>query len=121
MCLRPNKKLIKNGGVVEYHEMQRFMKEKNMQSVLNIKVVPRSGVSKIVVDKAGMLKCYLKNAPEKGLANDELVKIIAKTVGVPQAAVNIISGATSRNKKVRIVGISVEVVLEKLGIKHFTR
>lgn len=91
-----------------------------MQCILNIKVVPSSGITKMVVDKNGLLKCYLKNPPEKGLANDELVKLLAKTIGIPQAQVIIIQGATSRQKKIKIItDISVESLLQKLGIEHF--
>ncbi|HUX35592.1 MAG TPA: DUF167 family protein [Candidatus Paceibacterota bacterium] len=40
----------------------------------------------------------VKAVPEKGKANDEVIKKIAKHFGVPKAAVRIISGATSRKK-----------------------
>jgi len=45
-----------------------------MSLVFDLKVVPRSGRNKWVLDKSGKLKCYLKSPPEKGLANKELIK-----------------------------------------------
>ena len=40
--------------------------------------------------------------PEKGKANKEIVKKIAKHFGVPKSFVRIISGATSRKKIVEV-------------------
>lgn len=73
-----------------------------MAITLEIKVIPSSGRSGFVLDKSGRIKCYLKNPPEHGKANKELIKLVAKSVGVPQDAVSIIVGATSRKKKIKI-------------------
>lgn len=45
----------------------------------------------------------IKAAPEKGKANEEAIKKIARHFGVPKAAVKIISGATSRKKIIDVV------------------
>jgi uncharacterized protein YggU (UPF0235/DUF167 family) len=45
-----------------------------MALVVEIKMVPRSGVYRWQFDRAGRLKCHLTLPPEKGLANQELVK-----------------------------------------------
>jgi len=82
-----------------------------MPFIFDIKVVPSSGRNKWVLDKAGKLKCYLKSAPERGLANKELIKLIAKVLSVPQAEVQIIAGQTSRNKRIKV---SVEITFDKL-------
>ena len=44
----------------------------------------------------------LTSRPEKGKANTELVKKLAKHFGVPSSRVNIISGHKSRDKIVEI-------------------
>jgi uncharacterized protein len=67
-----------------------------------IKVIPSSGRSNCQVDKNGTLKCGLKSPPEKGKANDELVKLVAKKLDLTQAAVSILLGKTSRTKTVLI-------------------
>ena len=73
-----------------------------MALIFDVKVVPSSGRNKWMIDASGRLKCYLKNPPEKGLANKELIQLVAKVIGVPKADVEIISGATSRNKKIKV-------------------
>lgn len=45
----------------------------------------------------------VKAAPEKGKANNEVIKKIAKHFGIAKSAVRIISGASSRKKIVEIV------------------
>ena len=69
---------------------------------LIIKVAPSSGRQSFVVDKNGQLKCYLKSPPEKGLANKELIKILANALKVSQDAVTIVGGLTSRTKRILI-------------------
>lgn len=44
----------------------------------------------------------LKESPERGKANVELINKLAKHFGVPPSHVRIISGLTSRNKVVEI-------------------
>ncbi len=69
---------------------------------LNIKVIPQSGEQKIILDKNGQIKCYVKSAPEKGKANREIISFLAKKVHVSKQEVAIVSGATSRKKIVQI-------------------
>ena len=90
-----------------------------MPLILDLKVVPSSGKSLCVLDKAGALKCYLKNPPEKGKANKELIKMLAKSLGVTHNEVEIIAGATSRKKRVKIdADLSLDTALAKLGIER---
>lgn len=55
-----------------------------------------------MLDKSGMLKCYLKSPAQKGLANKELIKNLADVLKVPQAAIAILAGDTARTKKIKI-------------------
>lgn len=90
-----------------------------MSLIAEIKVVPQSGKNEWVLDKSGKLKCYLKSPPERGLANKELIKILAQKLGVTQNAVELISGHTSRNKRVKIEGVaSLEHLIALLGIER---
>ncbi|KKP35271.1 MAG: hypothetical protein UR26_C0008G0009 [candidate division TM6 bacterium GW2011_GWF2_32_72] len=89
-----------------------------MAVIFEVKVVPSSGCNKWVMDKSGKLKCYLKSAPERGLANYELISLIAKALKLTKMDVEIVSGQTSRNKKVKVLAdIKLSDILEKLGVK----
>ncbi len=73
-----------------------------MSLFVDIKVIPASGQQKLVFDKAGILKCYLKSVPEKGRANYELVKFLAKKLSVTRDLITIVSGELSRKKRIKI-------------------
>ncbi len=64
----------------------------------------------------GMLKVKVSAAPEKGKANQCLLKFLAKQLGVKKNAVSIISGQTSPVKHVQVSGISADTLLKKLGL-----
>ncbi|KKP35351.1 MAG: hypothetical protein UR26_C0006G0035 [candidate division TM6 bacterium GW2011_GWF2_32_72] len=89
-----------------------------MAVIIEVKVIPSSGKFGFVVDKAGLLKCFLKSAPEKGLANKELVKGISKLLGVPQKNVDILTGEIVRNKRIKIeTDLEQAEVLKLLGVE----
>jgi len=68
---------------------------------LKIKVFPRSSREQLI-EKEGVIKAYVKAAPDKGKANKALIVLIAKKYGVKKSNVTIISGQTSRNKIVEV-------------------
>lgn len=95
-----------------------YLREK-MTLILEVKVSPGSGRSAWKIDKSGVLKAYLKSPPEKGLANQELVKTIAYALKLPLKEVTILSGQTSRNKRIKInASITYEQLLAALGIEQ---
>ncbi len=65
---------------------------------LAVKVVPKSRVT----EWAGPLRVKLAAVPEKGKANDELIRFLAAEFEVPRANVEIVAGATNQRKQVRI-------------------
>ena len=90
-----------------------------MPLIFEVKVVPSSGRSAWVLDKSDNLKCYLKSPAEHGKANEELIKAVAKALGVPQAMVSIVQGYQSRKKLIKInADIAYEALLHKLGIER---
>lgn len=85
--------------------------------IVEIKVVPQAGRQKWTLDSSGKIKCYLLSAPEKGLANHELVGLLAKALKLPQMSILIVSGHSSRNKRLDIKAkITREQLLEALGL-----
>ncbi len=68
---------------------------------ITITVKPNSGASTIDFDAAtGSYRAFLKESPEKGKANAELLKLIRKTFGARAA---IVSGARSKRKVVEFI------------------
>jgi hypothetical protein len=69
---------------------------------LNIKVIPNSSKTEVVEEQDNFLKIKLKASPQKGKANAELVKFLAKKYNVSKSQVEIIKGFNSKNKLVTI-------------------
>lgn len=74
--------------------------------VFAVRVLPRAAQNEIVGELDGALKVKIKSPPIDGAANAELVKTLAKFLNVPKSAVEILKGQTSKNKLVKIRGIS---------------
>lgn len=73
------------------------------EAYLAIKVIPgssRTEFREIMAD--GTYKIAIAAVPEKGKANTELVKFLAKEFGVLKSRLVIISGAGERTKLVKI-------------------
>jgi uncharacterized protein YggU (UPF0235/DUF167 family) len=90
-----------------------------MTLICTIKVVPSSGRNAWALDKSGMLKCYLKSAPEQGRANKELIKMLADALSIEQKRISIIGGLTSRTKRIKIdLTITLVQLCEKLNLDY---
>jgi len=89
-----------------------------MAFIFEVKVTPNAGKKGWSVDKSGNLKCYLKSPAEGGKANNELIKDIAKRLGIMQDMVTITSGVQSRKKRIKIdVAMTYNRLLELLGVE----
>ena len=73
-------------------------------TTFDVRVQPRSKRNAVTKIADGSLKVYVTAPPEDGRANEAVVEAIAEWVGVKRCQVEIIRGATSRNKVVRITG-----------------
>lgn len=79
-------------------------------TLLHILVQPRASRSEIVGPHGDMLKVRLAAPPVDGAANEELVRFLAKEFGVPQRAIEIVAGLSSRRKTIRVAGVTREAI-----------
>ena len=80
------------------------MKEPQSQTTtLSVRVIPRAKRNAVTKMKDGSIKVYVTAPPEDGRANEAVVETIAEWLGVRRRQVTIVSGATNRNKVVRVV------------------
>jgi hypothetical protein len=69
-----------------------------------VRVVPRASRSKVGGEHDGALRVRITAPPVEGAANRELARLLAKAFNLPQNAVEIISGSSSKNKIIRVHG-----------------
>lgn len=72
--------------------------------VLSLHVAPRAKRTEIVGLHGAALKIRLAAPPVDDKANWELLRFLADRLGVPSSAVRLLSGQTSREKRVAIAG-----------------
>lgn len=71
----------------------------------------RNGVTGV---REGELCVAVTAPPDRGRANDAIVKVLAEVIGVPRSRVKILSGETNRHKRVMVDGVAVEGVVAAL-------
>jgi len=82
---------------------------------LEVLVQPRASRTKILGEHDGRLKIQLASPPVDGEANEALVKMLSKRLGLPRSAVILCSGQTGRRKRLRLTGASLETLLRLLA------
>lgn len=73
--------------------------------ILAVRVIPRSPRSKIDGRRGDAILVRLAAPPVEGAANEALIELLSRKFHVPKRQITIVSGATSRDKRVEIVGV----------------
>jgi uncharacterized protein (TIGR00251 family) len=76
----------------------------------DVLVQPRASRAKVGPVHDGRLKVAVTAPPVDGEANAAVIETLAKALGVSKTAVEVIAGATSRRKTVRVTGIGASAV-----------
>jgi uncharacterized protein len=87
--------------------------EKDGKLIFSVHVVPRASRSKIVGEHNGALRVRIAAAPVDGAANMELIRVLARELELPRKVFEIVSGRSSKLKRVSVTGQRANV-LEKL-------
>jgi uncharacterized protein (TIGR00251 family) len=82
--------------------------------VIAVQVQPRASRTEYVGRHGDAIKIRLAAPPVEGEANEELVRFLARALGVRRDAITIESGATGRRKRVRVVGVTGDSVRSAL-------
>jgi uncharacterized protein (TIGR00251 family) len=90
------------------------VREENGSVYFKVRVMPRASREGVVGLYEDALKIRLTAAPVDGKANEACRAFLAKTLSVPRAQVEIFSGHTSRNKVIKVSGVSAEEILKTL-------
>jgi uncharacterized protein (TIGR00251 family) len=88
--------------------------EKEGSVALRVRVQPRASRTELSGEHAGALKLKISAPPVDGKANEECRRFLAKLLDVSAGSVEIIAGASSRDKVIRIHNISADRVREAL-------
>ena len=77
--------------------------------IFKIKVQPGAAKNEIVEIQGDALKIKVNAPAVKGKANKALIDFLAKKLGVKKSEIEIISGHTSRIKKIKVIGEGTKI------------
>ena len=83
-------------------------------ATFSVKVHPRAKKDGIAGTVGDALKLALTAPPVEGKANEACVRFFAEFLRVPRSSVTIAAGETSRNKVIRVNGLTAAQVEERL-------
>lgn len=83
---------------------------------IRVRVQPKASRNAWQQEPDGALRVYLTAPPVEGAANKALVAFVAKELGIAKRAVDLLQGGKSRDKLLRLAGVTredLERVLER--------
>ena len=86
-----------------------------MTAILRIRVRARASRNNVDVSLEGDIRVYVTAAPESGKANDAVIALLAKTLGVGRRSVTLVKGHTARDKVVSIEGLDTDEAMSRLA------
>src|SRR5262245_21504085 len=81
-----------------------------------VKIQPRARRDAIIGELGEALKVALTAPPVEGRANEACIRFFAEFLKVPRSSVTIASGQRSRNKVIRVTGITAEQFRARLQV-----
>jgi len=83
-------------------------------TVIALRIQPGAKRSAVCGMYGSVLKVAVQAPPVDGRANAALREFMAEKLDVPQSAVNLLSGLSGRDKRIRIAGKTPEQVMSEL-------
>lgn len=84
-------------------------------AALAVRVTPRASRNKIIeVQQDGTVKVHIAAAPVDDQANKELVKFMSEVLGVPKSRIDIVAGATGRDKLIAVLDMDADMLYRRI-------
>ena len=94
----------------------RKQRPTEISATLAVRIQPRASKNGVLRMEDGSLKIRLTAPPVDGAANEALIEFLSRTLSVAKSQVEIVSGHTSREKRVKISGMGEADVTRLLNI-----
>lgn len=91
------------------------VRERDGGATFRVRCRPGAPRTRATGEHAGALKLDVAAPPERGKANDEVVRFVAALLDRPSGAVRLLAGASSREKTLFVSGITAAAVSARLA------
>ena len=95
--------------------MPAFLRVQADGVLLSVKLQPRASANEIGEALGSELRIKVTAPPVEAAANEALVKLLAQELDCPRNRIERVRGHTSRQKTIKLYGLTAEAVLSKLG------
>jgi uncharacterized protein (TIGR00251 family) len=82
---------------------------------LTVRVQPRARRNEIAGWREGVLQVKVTAPPVEGAANEAVLKLIAKELGLRPSNLTLVRGLQSRDKMIRVEGLTEQEVRSRLA------
>ena len=84
-------------------------------AAMAVRITPRASHNEIVeIQSDGTVKIHLQAAPVDGKANEDLIEFLADILGVPKSRVDIVAGASGRDKLVSVLDMDADEMHKRI-------
>jgi uncharacterized protein YggU (UPF0235/DUF167 family) len=83
--------------------------------ILKVRVTPGAKETAVGEWQGDILRLKVREKPQQGRANDAVIRLLAKSLGVPQSSVMLVRGAAAREKAFAIEGLTDDEIKRRLG------
>jgi uncharacterized protein (TIGR00251 family) len=84
-------------------------------AALAVRVTPRASRNEIVeILSDGTVKVHVTAPPVEGKANEVLVEFLAEVLDVPVSRIDVVAGASGRDKLISVVDMDAETLHKKV-------
>ncbi len=83
--------------------------------MIEVRVRPRARLNRVEVEGGRRLRVSVTAAPEGGKANEAVVTLLAKSLGIPKSTVRVVRGHRSADKLLDVAGLSFDEVVIRLN------
>ena len=92
-----------------------FRLEENEEGcTFEVRVVPRTSANRVNGAYGDAIRICVTASPVRGATNKALLKFLARQLGVKSYDIEILTGHTSRTKRIRVSGITAEKIRSSL-------
>jgi uncharacterized protein (TIGR00251 family) len=82
---------------------------------ISLRVTPSAGSDAIVGWRGDVLRLRVAAPPQRGKANEAVLRLLAAALGIDRRRLRIVRGATSRQKAVSVDGLDEAEIRARLG------
>jgi hypothetical protein len=99
---------------ISNYKLHMLFRDTPQGATFSVKVHPRANKNAITGEVGDALKLSLTAPPVEGAANDACVRFLAKLLDLPRSSVTIAAGESSRQKLIRVAGLTAAEVERRL-------